>query len=605
MAVSTFYQLNLVQNLTMPRGPSLSVADAVGLSNGGLAALSRGAGTLEPAKLDVLTSSLGDGGGVSNAGLLVGRSITQLTNGNLVIAGHDGNTNYSYTIVKPSGAVVLPVTEIIDPQTTFRPFFHIEAAALKNGGFVLVTTDDISFTRSNFEVDVRIFNKNGGLTGSLTLSTGTGNFPVDTSPFVATLNDGNFVVIWTDHRIDPTTGETTDTIWQTVISPQGTIVSPAVRALPNIDARGVSVVATQDGGYAVAYYKDAAAFPFVPAHYELARFAADGTLIGATLLTLPKSGVRESGGALTVLSNGFLAFTHTEQTESGGTLINSDVILSLIDPATGNVVGKHRVTAGEDPFADQFGGVLAGFGLGRVAAFVDGVGEALVGQRTSIGDGADDSVVGDDFLDSMLGGNGDDTLLGMKNKDTLDGENGDDVLSGGDGNDTLFGGNHNDSLDGGLGNDSMRGGTGDDSLVGGAGADKMFGDVGVDTLHGDAGKDQLFGGSENDDLNGGAGADKLNGEDGNDTMTGGTGNDRFEFRKGGDADVILDFVAGAGAGDVIRLIAFGAPFNSFAEVLAATSDVGGDAVIDLGGGDTITLVGVTKGQLAADDFIFG
>jgi hypothetical protein len=59
-----------------------------------------------------------------------------------------------------------------------------------------------------------------------------------------------------------------------------------------------------------------------------------------------------------------------------------------------------------------------------------------------------------------------------------------------------------------------------------------------------------------------------------------------------------DFVSGT---DKIDLIAFG--FADFAAVQAATTDVGGSAVIDLGGGNSVTLAGVLEAQLQAGDFI--
>ena len=45
--------------------------------------------------------------------------------------------------------------------------------------------------------------------------------------------------------------------------------------------------------------------------------------------------------------------------------------------------------------------------------------------------------------------------------------------------------------------------------------------------------------------------------------------------------------------------------NPFAEVLALSSQVGSDVVINFGGGNSITLVNVTLGSLHADDFVFG
>ena len=48
----------------------------------------------------------------------------------------------------------------------------------------------------------------------------------------------------------------------------------------------------------------------------------------------------------------------------------------------------------------------------------------------------------------------------------------------------------------------------------------------------------------------------------------------------------------------------GSSFDELSEVLAATNDDGSNTVIDFGGGDTITLVGVQKVDLHADDFNF-
>ncbi len=92
---------------------------------------------------------------------------------------------------------------------------------------------------------------------------------------------------------------------------------------------------------------------------------------------------------------------------------------------------------------------------------------------------------------------------------------------------------------------------------------------------------------------------------GNDTLSGGAGNDRFEFSAGFGADRITDFTEGAGAGDVIRLIGLGAGFDSFAEVIAAATQSGGDVVFNFGGGATITVVGATIAGFATDDFSFG
>lgn len=114
-----------------------------------------------------------------------------------------------------------------------------------------------------------------------------------------------------------------------------------------------------------------------------------------------------------------------------------------------------------------------------------------------------------------------------------------------------------------------------------------------DRMRGLGGDDMMFGGSGNDLLDGGTGKD---------TMTGGAGGDRFVFAPGYGADIINDFAAGSGSGDRIGLAGF--DVHSLSAVLAHATQAGADTVIDLGGGDKLTLLGVTRSNLAADDFAF-
>ena len=198
------------------------------------------------------------------------------------------------------------------------------------------------------------------------------------------------------------------------------------------------------------------------------------------------------------------------------------------------------------------------------------------------------------------------TGIGVLNE-TLTGATGNDIISGGDGSDKLFGLAGNDTLDGGNGNDRLFGGDGDDSLIGGAGTDtanyidatggvtvslalagaQATGGAGTDTL---SGIENLIGSVFNDVLTGDTNANIL---------TGGGGADTFVFAAGSGQDTVNDFVSG---NDKLDLSAYN--FSDFAAVLASTTDNGsGYAVIDLGGGNTITLFGVSEAQLQAGDVI--
>ena len=235
------------------------------------------------------------------------------------------------------------------------------------------------------------------------------------------------------------------------------------------------------------------------------------------------------------------------------------------------------------------------------------------------------------LVGSALNGTGNpfnNTITGNANANVLDGSSGNDNLSGGAGDDLLIGGLGDDFLDGGAGNDTISyagiiggvtvdlsgpqntgpggvdaifnvenitGGSFDDHLTGDLGANVLAGADGWDTLTGAAGDDTLDGGAGNDLMAGGDGADHLIGGYGNDTLTGGNGNDLMTGGRGADtfvfaaasgSDTITDFQS---TEDVLDLTAYG--YNTLDEALAHSHQDGSNIVIDLGGGQTLTLQG--------------
>jgi len=88
------------------------------------------------------------------------------------------------------------------------------------------------------------------------------------------------------------------------------------------------------------------------------------------------------------------------------------------------------------------------------------------------------------------------------------------------------------------------------------------------------------------------------------TLTGGAGDDLFVFANGSGADRVLNFSTAAGSGDVIDLSAVTNPdWTTFADLQAHMTQVAADTLIDLGGGNSITLVGVAPQNLSASDFV--
>lgn len=220
------------------------------------------------------------------------------------------------------------------------------------------------------------------------------------------------------------------------------------------------------------------------------------------------------------------------------------------------------------------------------------------------GGGDDDYLAGGNGLDSLNGDNGSDRLFGSGGADTVLGGVGHDYASGGAGNDRVDGGDGADTVIGGGGSDTVLGGAGADSLTGGGGDDTLDGGNLGDTLRGQDGNDFLIGGNGDDLIYGGTGDDTIFGGADNDTLAGNAGDDLFVFNAGEGDDVINGFQAGGATLDVIDLSSFDGVFDSFADILAAASDIGVGTVIDLGGGASLTLSGVSRADLHEDDFIF-
>ncbi|MBX6370082.1 MAG: type I secretion C-terminal target domain-containing protein, partial [Rhodospirillales bacterium] len=98
---------------------------------------------------------------------------------------------------------------------------------------------------------------------------------------------------------------------------------------------------------------------------------------------------------------------------------------------------------------------------------------------------------------------------------------------------------------------------------------------------------------------GGAGDDVINGRGGDDLLSGGGGSDVFIVTAGNGYDTITDFKPGTD-----RLVLDGYGLKNFAAVQAAMTMVGGDTVLTLDNGETVTFKGVAKSAFTAADFRF-
>lgn len=253
------------------------------------------------------------------------------------------------------------------------------------------------------------------------------------------------------------------------------------------------------------------------------------------------------------------------------------------------------------------------------------------GDDTLGGGSGDDTLDGGSGADELWTGPGNDQAVGGDDDDTLGGADGDDYLVGESGNDQIWGAAGHDQLFGDSGDDTLGGFTGDDLLSGGSGNDEIWGSAGNDTAAGGQGADQIgggtdndyiSGGSENDSLYGGLGDDYVGGDDGDDLIYGAAGDDSLDGGVGNDtifagpgADVVY-FDDGDGADELQFFSASADTLELSSELWTGTltaaevvstfgSQVGADFVLDFGGGNSVTLIGLgSVTGLESQIFIF-
>ncbi len=124
----------------------------------------------------------------------------------------------------------------------------------------------------------------------------------------------------------------------------------------------------------------------------------------------------------------------------------------------------------------------------------------------------------------------------------------------------------------------------------------------IENALGGSGNDTIIGNAADNVLNGGPGNDTLEGGGGHDTLIGGSGSDTFIFGSHDGVDTIADFQASVGGDEV--LLSGITSVSSFSDVLAHLSQVGSNAVLNFGTGETLTLQNVSVSQLTAADFQF-
>ena len=181
---------------------------------------------------------------------------------------------------------------------------------------------------------------------------------------------------------------------------------------------------------------------------------------------------------------------------------------------------------------------------------------------------------------SFIGDSGGNTLNGDSDGNLINGLGGDDDLYGNGGDDLMLGGSGSDFMEGGDGNDELRGEDGDDGMNGNAGNDILLGGAGNESF--------ITGGAGDDVIEGGSGDDYF--------LSGGTGNDVFVFKPDFGYDTIVDFEAGAGTDDVLKLEGLGV--STFADLLAISIQQSDGTLVEVDADNSVLLEGVNKDRPA-------
>jgi Ca2+-binding RTX toxin-like protein len=416
-------------------------------------------------------------------------------------------------------------------------------AALADGGFVATWMQ--STAADSGEIKAQRFDSAGAKVGS-EIAVNSSTPGIQSTPSVAVLADGHFVVIWQFGKIMAQLFEADGTPIGTEFiastAPFGDQINPSVAAL----AGGGFVVAWEDGSESAV-----TGGPGIRAQMYDGAGAAVGGPIAVNVETY---GSQYAPFVAGLTGGGFVVEWVDTSRLGTDTSVNSAkarIYDSAGAPLTGEFV-VNSVTAGS-----QYATGIAASPDGFTAAWADlsGIGGDASGSGIKFQRFVASSAT--EGADTLSGTEGFDVIHGFGGDDQISGLGGDDRLEGGDGADTVYGGDGNDSLDGGAGDDTLDGGAGRDSMAGGAGMDHLIGGADDDSLDGGDDSDFVEGGDGADSLAGGAGDDQLQGGLGADRLDGGTGNDSLD---GGDGDDVLTHVAAAGSG--WELVAGGAGSDS-------------------------------------------
>ncbi|WP_445502046.1 hypothetical protein [Microvirga sp. G4-2] len=397
-------------------------------------------------------------------------SVTALANGAFAVSYQEPDLGGFETTIFSSDLQRSPAVPIVDPDENF---LNLDLATLHNGNFVNVAIkriEDASGAVVRNDILAWIHGPNGTVMQSDIVISSLPELPASLpSPQIATLVDGNAVVIWSDWRGSNGNKTLKARFINEAGVPQGGEITLHQSSTILWD---VKVIALPNGGFAVTSTDRHSSV-------RVGIYSADGTADADFLLPKSTAGITQTDPSIAVLNDGRFVVSWREQMG----ITNPTVKAQIFDPRTSAVL------SGE-----------AGHWSGTAA---------------------DEQFVGTRFNDRIASGGGKDTLYGGTGNDTLYGGGGADRMVGGTGNDLYYVDSTSDRVV-----ETSTGGTAD--IVSTSVSYTLSSYVERLYASGSAAI-SLTGNTLSNVIKGNAGANKINGGYGKDVLYGGSGKDIFIF----------------------------------------------------------------------------
>lgn len=335
-------------------------------------------------------------------------------------------------------------------------------AALGNGDYV-VTWE--SYSQGG--IFAQRYDLNGNPLGSEThVDTFAGGF--QSSPAIAALADGGYIVTWQSGYQDYTDG---GGIYAQRYDASGIAVGAETRintaTVP--DQLHPAISALNDGGYVVAwqsYGQDGSQWGIYAQRFDLS-----GNAVGAeTQVNTTTTGAQDSPALAGLADGGYLVTwlsygvgTFAQRYDAGGNPVGGETLLTKPSEAIAALSGGGYIVTGT-PY--------------------NGMSWEVYAQRYDADGNIVHQFTGDANANQMTADSASVVFDGAAGNDTLTGGSGADVVNGGLGADYAAGGDGNDFIIGEAGNDTLTGGAGADTLTGGSEADFFVIDnlANVDTI---------------------------------------------------------------------------------------------------------------------------